>query len=165
MQPFTTPRALYGPMIVALTLLFSGEVSGQLYPTRPIHLVVPSSAGAGVTDIMARLVGRHLSVRIGQQIVIDNRPGASGILGSEVVSKAAPDGYTLLIANVSLVVNPFLYPKMPYDPLTDFIPVTMVNSAPLLLVLHPSIAAKSMTELIAYARSHPGQLDYGSGGL
>ena len=165
MQPFTTPRALYGPMIVALTLLFSGEVLGQLYPTRPVHLVVPSSAGAGVTDIMARLVGRHLSVRIGQQIVIDNRPGASGILGSEVVSRAAPDGYTLLIANVSLVVNPFLYPKMPYDPLTAFIPVTMVNSAPLLLVLHPSIAAKSVTELIAYARSHPGQLNYGSGGL
>jgi tripartite-type tricarboxylate transporter receptor subunit TctC len=165
MQPFTPPRALYGPMVVALTLLFSGEVLGQIYPTRPIHLVVPSSAGAGVTDIMARLVARHLSARIGQQIVIDNRPGASGILGSEVVSRAAPDGYTLLIANVSLVVNPFLYPKMPYDPLTDFTPVTMVNSAPLLLVVHPSIAAKSVTELIAYAKSHPGQLNYGSGGL
>ena len=165
MQPSTTPRALCGPMIVALTLFFSGEVLGQVYPTRPIHLVVPSSAGAGVTDIMARLVGRHLSARIGQQIVIDNRPGASGILGSEVVSRAAPDGYTLLIANVSLVVNPFLYPKMPYDPLTDFMPVTMVNSAPLLLVVHPSIAAKSVTELIGYAKSHPGQLNYGSGGL
>jgi tripartite-type tricarboxylate transporter receptor subunit TctC len=165
MQPFTTTRALYGPMIVALTLLVSGDVLGQVYPTRPIHLVVPSSAGAGVTDIMARLVGRHLSAHIGQQIVIDNRPGASGILGSEVVSRAAPDGYTLLIANVSLVVNPFLYPKMPYDPLTDFMPVTMVNSAPLLLVVHPSIAANSVTELIAYAKSHPGQLNYGSGGL
>jgi tripartite-type tricarboxylate transporter receptor subunit TctC len=164
-MPFTIPRALYGPMIVALTLLFSGEVLGQVYPTRPIRLVVPSSAGAGVTDIMARLVGRHLSARIGQQIVIDNRPGASGILGSEVVSRAAPDGYTLLIANVSLVVNPFLYPKMPYDPLTDFMPVTMVNSAPLLLVVHPSIAARSVTELITYAKSHPGQLNYGSGGL
>jgi tripartite-type tricarboxylate transporter receptor subunit TctC len=165
MQPFTTPRALYGPMIVALTVLFSGEVLGQVYPTRPIHLVVPSSAGAGVTDIMARLLGRYLSSRIGQQIVIDNRPGASGILGSEVVSRAAPDGYTLLIASVSLVVNPFLYPKMPYDPLADFMPVTMVNSAPLLLVVHPSIAAKSVTELITYAKSHPGQLNYGSGGL
>jgi tripartite-type tricarboxylate transporter receptor subunit TctC len=152
-------------MIVALTLLFSGQVLGQVYPTRPIRLVVPSSAGAGVTDIMARLLGRHLSARIGQQIVIDNRPGASGILGSEVVSRAAPDGYTLLIANVSLVVNPFLYPKMPYDPLTDFMPVTMVNSAPLLLVVHPSIAARSVTELITYAKSHPGQLNYGSGGL
>jgi tripartite-type tricarboxylate transporter receptor subunit TctC len=165
MQPFTTlPRALW-PMIVALTPLLSGEVLGQVYPTRPIHLVVPSSAGAGVTDIMARLVGRYLGARIGQQIVIDNRPGASGILGSEVVSRAAPDGYTLLIANVSLVVNPFLYPKMPYDPLTNFMPVTMVNSAPLLLVMHPSIAAKSVTELITYAKSHPGQLNYGSGGL
>jgi len=165
MQPFTATRALYGPVIVALTLFVSGVALGQVYPTRPIHLVVPSSAGAGVTDIMARLVGRHLSARIGQQIVIDNRPGASGILGSEVVSRAAPDGYTLLIANVSLVVNPFLYPKVPYDPLTDFMPVTMVNSAPLLLVVHPSIAAKSVTELIAYAKSHPGQLNYGSGGL
>jgi tripartite-type tricarboxylate transporter receptor subunit TctC len=165
MQSFTTTRALCGPMIVALTLLFSGEVLGQVYPTHPIHLVVPFSAGAGVTDIMARLVGRHLSARIGQQIVIDNRPGASGILGSEVVSRAPPDGYTLLISNVSLVVNPFLYPKMPYDPLADFMPVTMVNSAPLLLVVHPSIAAKSVTELIAYAKSHPAQLNYGSGGL
>jgi tripartite-type tricarboxylate transporter receptor subunit TctC len=165
MQSITTTRALCSSMIVALTLLVSGKVLGQVYPTRPIHLVVPSSAGAGVTDIMARLVGRHLSARIGQQIVIENRPGASGILGSEVVSRAAPDGYTLLIANVSLVVNPFLYPKMPYDPLSDFMPVTMVNSAPLLLVVHPSIAAKSVTELIAHAKSHPGQLNYGSGGL
>src|SRR6516165_4705660 len=165
MQTFRARSVLCGFVTVALTLLVSEKAPGQTYPTRPIHFVVPSSPGAGVTDIMARLVGQHLSARIGQQIVIDNRPGASGILGSEVVSRAAPDGYTLLVANVSLVVNPFLYPKMPYDPLNDFIPVTMINSAPLLLVLHPSIAAKSMTELIAYARSHPGQLDYGSGGL
>jgi tripartite-type tricarboxylate transporter receptor subunit TctC len=81
------------------------------------------------------------------------------------VSRATPDGYTLLIANVSLVVNPYLYPKMPYDPLKDFVPITMVNSAPLLLVVHPSIAAKSVAELIAYAKAHPGQLNYGSGGL
>jgi len=118
-----------------------------------------------VTDIMARLIGQHLSASIGQQIVIDNRPGASGILGSEVVSRAVPDGYTLLIANVSLIVNPYLYPKMPYDPLKDFMPITMVNSAPLLLVINPSIAAKSVTELIAYAKARPGQLNYGSGGL
>jgi tripartite-type tricarboxylate transporter receptor subunit TctC len=145
--------------------LVSHVALGQAYPSRPIRMVVPSSPGAGVTDIMARLIGQHLSASIGQQIVIDNRPGASGILGSEVVSRAAPDGYTLLIANVSLVVNPYLYPKMPYDPLKDFVPVTMVNSAPLLLVVHPSIAAKSVTELIAYAKVHPGQLNYGSGGV
>jgi tripartite-type tricarboxylate transporter receptor subunit TctC len=165
MQPFIIRSVLYGPIIVALTILVSHVVLGQTYPTRPIRMVVPSSPSAGVTDIMARLIGQHLSANIGRQIVIDNRPGASGILGSEVVSRAVPDGYTLLIANVSLIVNPYLYPKMPYDPLKDFIPITMVNSAPLLLVVHPSIAAKSVTELIAYAKARPGQLNYGSGGL
>src|SRR6202035_802088 len=95
-----TRSMLYGSIIVALTMLVSDMVSGQAYPTRPIHLVVPSSPGAGVTDIMARLVGQRLSAGIGQQVVIDNRPGASGILGAEVVSRAEPDGYTLLIANV-----------------------------------------------------------------
>jgi len=165
MQSFIIRSVLYGPIIVALTILVSHVVLGQTYPTRPIRVVVPSSPGAGVTDIMARLIGQHLSANIGHQIVIDNRPGASGILGSEVVSRAVPDGYTLLIANVSLIVNPYLYPKMPYDPLKDFIPITMVNSAPLLLVVHPSIAAKSVTELIAYAKVRPGQLNYGSGGL
>ena len=165
MQSFTTRSVLCGSMIAALTMLVSGVTFGQAYPTRPIRLVVPSSAGAGVTDIMARLVGQRLSESLGQQIVIDNRPGASGILGSEVVAKAAPDGYTLLIANVSLIVNPFLYSKMPYDPLTDFLPVTMVNSAPLQLVVHPSVPANSVAELVAYAKSRPGQLNYGSGGL
>lgn len=165
MQPFTAPSAFFAPVVAMLALFGPGEVRGQIYPTRPIRLVVPSSPGAGVTDIMARIVERHLSAGTGQQIIIDNRPGAAGILGSEVVSRAAPDGYTLLIANVSLVVNPFLYPKMPYDPLTAFVPVTMVNSAPMLLVVHPSVAAKSVGELIAHARSHPGQLAYGSGGL
>jgi tripartite-type tricarboxylate transporter receptor subunit TctC len=165
MQMFNARSIVKGFVTAALTMFISDTVPGQTYPTRPIHIMVPSAPGAGVTDIMARLVGQHLSARIGQQIVIDNRPGASGILGSEVVSRAAPDGYTLLVANVSLVVNPFLYPKMPYDPLKDFVPVTMINSAPLLLVVHPSIPAKSVTELIAFAMSHPGQLNYGSGGL
>jgi tripartite-type tricarboxylate transporter receptor subunit TctC len=165
MQTFTTRSVLYGAMIAALMMVASGATVAQSYPTRPIRLVVPSSAGAGVTDIMARLVGQHLSMSLGQQIVIDNRPGASGILGAEVVAKAPPDGYTLLIANVSLIVNPYLYAKMPYDPLTDFMPVTMVNSAPLQLVVHPSVPANSVAELVAYAKSRPGQLNYGSGGL
>jgi tripartite-type tricarboxylate transporter receptor subunit TctC len=165
MPVFSTRSIVSGLATMALTILMSDAVLGQAYPTRPIHIVVPSSPGAGVTDIMARLVGQHLSARIGQQIVVDNRPGASGIIGAEFVSRAAPDGYTLLIANVSLIVNPFLYPKMPYDPLKDFIPVTNLNSAPLMLVVHPSVPAKSLTELIAYAKSHPGRLNYGSGGL
>jgi tripartite-type tricarboxylate transporter receptor subunit TctC len=142
-----------------------GAASGQSYPDRPIRLVVPSSAGAGVTDIMARLIGQHLAASLGQQVVIDNRPGASGILGSEVIAKSAPDGYVLLIANVSLIVNPYLFARMPYQPLLDFIPVTTVNSAPLQLVVHPAVPATSVAELVAYAKSRPGQLNYGSGGL
>ena len=165
MQSLTTRRVLCGSMIAALALLVSEVAFGQAYPTHPIRLVVPSSAGAGVTDIMARLVGQRLSESLGQQIVIDNRPGASGILGSEVVAKAPSDGYTLLIANVSLIVNPYLYAKMPYDPLADFMPVTMINAAPLQLVVHPSVPAHSVAELVAYAKSRPGQLNYGSGGL
>jgi tripartite-type tricarboxylate transporter receptor subunit TctC len=165
MQMLGARGVFYGFVTVALTTLISEMAPGETYPTRPIHMVVPSSPGAGVTDIMARLVGQHLSARIGQQIVIDNRPGASGIIGSEVVSRAAPDGYTLLVANVSFVVNPLLYPKMPYDPLKDFIPITMINSAPMLLVVNPSIPAKSVAELIAFAKSRPGKLNYGSGGL
>jgi tripartite-type tricarboxylate transporter receptor subunit TctC len=165
MQSFNTRSVLYGAAIVPLTMLVSGVAFGQAYPTHPIRMVVPFSAGAGVTDIMARLVGQHLGVNLGQQIVIDNRPGAGGIPGTEVVSRAAPDGYTLLMTNVALAVNPYLYPKLPYDALKDFMPVTMVNSAPLLLVVHPALPAKSVKELIDYAKSHPGQLNYGSGGV
>ena len=97
--------------------------------------------------------------------MIDNRPGAGGNLGAEIAAKSAPDGYTLLMGSSALVVNPYLYARMPYEPLTDFVPVTTVASNPLLLVVHPSIAAKSVAELIAYAKAHPGQLNYGSGGV
>jgi tripartite-type tricarboxylate transporter receptor subunit TctC len=165
MQSFTTRRVFCGSLTVALTVLAAGAAVGQAYPTRPVRLVVPSSAGAGVTDIMARLIAQHLTMRLGQQVVVDNRPGASGILGSEVVAKAPADGYTLLIANVSLIVNPYLYAKMPYDPLTDFMPISMVNTQPSQLVVHPSVPATSVAELVAYAKSRPGQLNYGSGGL
>jgi tripartite-type tricarboxylate transporter receptor subunit TctC len=151
--------------LVPLSLLVSGTVIGQDYPARPIRIVVPFSAGAGVTDIMARLVGQHLSANLGQQIVIDNRPGGGGIPGTEIVSRTTPDGYTFLMTNVALAVNPYLYSKLPYDAVKDFIPVTQVNSAPLMLVVHPSVAAKTVQELVAYARSNPGKLNYGSGGV
>jgi tripartite-type tricarboxylate transporter receptor subunit TctC len=146
-------------------MLVSGAVFGQGYPSHPIRMVVPFSAGAGVTDIMARLVGQHLSASLGQPVVIENRPGAGGIPGTEAVSKAAPDGYTLLMTNVALVVNSYLYSKLPYDPEKDFTPVTLVNTAPLMLVVHPTVAAKSVKELIAYAKAHPGELSFGSGGV
>jgi len=128
-------------------------------------MVVPFSAGAGVTDIMARLVGQHLGASLGQPVVIENRPGAGGVPGTEAVSKAAPDGYTLLMTNVALVVTPYLYSKLPYDAEKDFTPVTLVNTAPLMLVVHPTVAATSVKELIAYAKAHPGELSFGSGGV
>jgi len=163
MPTVSTRRTFFALAAFAATL--AGKVSAQAYPTRPIRLVVPSTAGGGVTDIMARLVGQKLSMTLGQQVVIDNRPGASGILGAEVVAKAPADGYTLLIANVSLIVNPYLFARMPYDPLSDFMPVTMVNTAPQQLVVHPSVPATTVAELVAYAKGRPGQLNYGSGGV
>jgi len=153
----------------ALTLLAlagaSSAARGQTWPSRPLRIVVPFAAGAGVLDIMARLVGRHLAETLGQQVVIDNRPGAGGIVGAEVVAKAEPDGYTLLMGNTALVVAPYLYARLPFDPLVDFVPISLVNSAPLLLVVHPSVPAQSVGELLAYAKARPGQLNYGSGGV
>lgn len=137
----------------------------QAYPSRPIRFIVPFAAGAGVLDIMARLVGQHLGTSIGQQVIIDNRPGAGGNVGAEVAAKAAPDGYTMLMGAVALVVSPYLYAKLPFDPLADLAPVTQVNSAPLMLVVHPSLPVNSVAELIAYAKARPGALNYGSGGV
>lgn len=154
--------------LLALSLLAvpaARTAVAQTWPDRPIRIVVPFPAGAGVLDIMARLLAAHLGPAFGQPIVIDNRPGAGGTIGADVVAKAPADGYTMLMGNPSLVVNPFLLAKMPYDPMTDFIPLTLVNTAPLLLVAHPSVPANSVAELIALAKSRPGQLNYGSGGV
>ena len=143
----------------------AGTAFGQPYPSRPVRLVVPFSAGAGVTDIMARLVGQKLTDALGQQVVIDNHPGAGGVPGTDIVAKATPDGYTLLMTNVAFTVNGFLYARLPYDALKDFTPVTAVNSAPLVLVVNPSVPAKSVAELVALAKAKPGGLNYGSGGV
>jgi tripartite-type tricarboxylate transporter receptor subunit TctC len=150
---------------IALLALGTGGALAQTYPSRPLRIIVPFAAGAGVLDIMARLVGQHLGAALGQQVVIDNRPGAGGIVGAEVVARAEPDGYTLLMGNTALLVSPYLYARLSFDPLTDFVPVTMVNAAPLLLVVNPSVPVHSVEELIAYAKAHPGQLNYGSGGV
>jgi tripartite-type tricarboxylate transporter receptor subunit TctC len=149
----------------ALSALGAATAAAQNYPSRPLRIVVPFAAGAGVLDIMARLVGQHLGQALGQQAVVDNRPGAGGIVGAEVVARAEPDGYTLLMGNTALMVSPYLYAKLSFDPLTDFVPVTLVNSAPLLLVVNPSVPVQSVQELIAYAKARPGQLNYGSGGV
>jgi tripartite-type tricarboxylate transporter receptor subunit TctC len=148
-----------------LAMLVSQAALAQAWPTRPVRLLVPFAAGAGINDIMARLVGQHLGAGLGQPVVIENRPGAGGIAGTDAAAKAAPDGYTFLMTNVTLVTTAYLYSKLPYDAQKDFVPVTLVATSPLMLVVHPSVAAKSVQELIALAKANPGKLTFGSGGV
>ena len=163
---FLTRRTLLaGASVAALAVSLAAPLAAQTYPSRQIRYVVPFAAGAGVLDIMARIVSQHLGTSLGQQVVVDNRPGAGGNVGAEIAAKAAPDGYTMLMGNTALVVSPYLFAKLSFDPLTDFVPVTQVNSAPLLLVVHPSLPVTSVAELVAYAKARPGQLNYGSGGI
>jgi tripartite-type tricarboxylate transporter receptor subunit TctC len=134
------------------------------YPTRPVRLVVPYAAG-GSTDTVARIVAVQLSERLGQQVVVDNRTGAGTLIGTEIVARAAPDGHTLLMATPPLAVNPALYAKVPYDLERDFTAVINVAGSSNLLVVHPSIPAHSVKELIALMKAHPGKYNYGSSGI
>jgi tripartite-type tricarboxylate transporter receptor subunit TctC len=137
----------------------------QTYPSKAVRFVVPFVAG-GPTDIQGRMLGEKLAQRLGQQFIIDNRGGANGNIGMELTAKALPDGYTIVIATVGTwAVNPSLYKTMPYDPVRDFAPIMQVSGSPGVLVVHPSVPAKSVKELVALARSKPGKLDYGSSGV
>jgi len=158
-----TRRSLLLMSVAAAVLPRS--VMAQAWPNHPLRFVVPAAPGAGILDIMTRLIAQHLGSRLGQQVVVDNKPGAGNNLGAEIVAKAPADGHTLLMSNTSLTVSPYLYARLGYDPMTDLVPVSQVNSAPLMLVLHPSVKASSVTELIALAKANPGKLNYGSGGV
>jgi tripartite-type tricarboxylate transporter receptor subunit TctC len=148
---------------LAASLLATAALA-QGYPAKPIRLIVPFAAGGG-NDNVARLVGKQLSGSLGQQLVIDNRPGAGGVLGAELAAKAAPDGYTLFLGGVgSHAVNPNLNERLPYDPIRDFAPVVLLAQAPLVLVVHPSVPADSFKAFVALARARPGQLNYASNG-
>lgn len=157
--------------LTVLCIGFSGASHAQpaqktaiaVYPAKSIRLIVPFAPG-GSNDIMARLIGQKFSETFGQQVVVDNRTGASGIIGTDIAAKAPADGYTVLMMSLTFAVNPSLYRKLPYDTEKDLAPVTLVASAPLMLVVHPSIPAKSVQELIAYAKTNPGRLNFGSGG-
>ena len=154
-------------LLLASTALLATarQAAAQTWPTRPLRFVVPFAAGAGILDIMARIVGQHLGEATGQQVVVDNRPGAGGNVGADIVVKAAPDGYTMLMGNTAALVAPYLIAHMTFDPLVDLVPVTQVNSAPLMLVVHPSLPVTSVKEFIAYAKEKKGVLNYGSGGV
>ncbi len=135
------------------------------YPSKPVKVVVAFTAG-GTTDILARLVAQQLTEKLKQPFVIDNKPGAGGNLGTELVVRAPADGYTLLVNSVGpIAVNPTLYGKLPYNPLTDLVPVVQIADVPNVLVVHPSVPAHNMDELVAYAKANPGKLNYGSTGI
>ncbi len=138
-------------------------VAQGAYPTKPIRMIVPYPPG-GPTDVLGRIVAQKLSESLGQQVVVENRPGASGMIGSELVAKAAPDGYTLL-TNASIhVINPSLYPKMNFDVLRDFAPVSLIAQVPLILVVNPALPVKSVSELIALGKAQPNRLNFASSG-
>ena len=141
-----------------------GSASAQTYPNKPIHIVVPFAPG-GITDILARSLGQKLTDAWGQQVVIENKPGANSQIGAELVAKAAPDGYTLLVsADTTFVMNPHLYAKLSYDPVKDFTPITGLGISPQALVVHPSVPVKTFAELIDFAKKNPGALNYGTFG-
>ena len=150
--------------LFAYTAIFAGSSLAQtVYPAKAIRYVVPFPAG-GPLDIVARAIGQELNKSWGQAVVIDNRPGAGGNIGADLVAKAPADGYTILMGAVSThAINVTLYNKLPYDPIRDFAPVTLITSVPNVLVVHPSVPANNMKELIALAKSRPGQLNFASG--
>jgi tripartite-type tricarboxylate transporter receptor subunit TctC len=163
MRRRTTLFAL-GPAALVAAAGFCAPTCAQAYPNRPIRIVVPYPPGSG-TDIVARLLAQKISENWGQQVIVDNKPGAGAIVGVEAIARAAPDGYTIGIGDTGpLAINPALYDKLPYDPATDFAAITHVANLPFILVVHPSLPAKTVPDLIALAKSQPGKLNYASVG-
>ena len=150
-------------LAAALATITSGTVQAQGYPQRPIRMVVPFAPG-GATDIIARIVAQKLSERLGQSVVVDNRPGAGTTIGNAEVAKAKPDGYTLLFAPTPFVISQVIYPSLPYDPRKDFAPVSLLAVSPFILVVNPAVPATSVAELVALAKAKPGTLSFCSAG-
>ncbi len=152
-------------LVSAALLIVAGaaQAADLAYPVRPVRIIVPQSPG-GTTDFTARLIGPKLAERFGQTVVVDNRPGAGSMLGIDLVAKSAPDGYTLLVVASSLSIMPSVYKKLPFDAVKDLTPITTLAVYPNLVVVHPSVPAHSIKELIAYAKAKPGALNFASGG-
>ena len=157
-------KAIAAAFTLSLTCAI-GSVCAQNFPTRPVRFVVPFAPG-GSTDTLARTIGQKLSDYLGEQVVVDNRPGANGDIGMLLVARAAPDGYTVVLGYIAnLGIGPSLYAKMPYDPVKDFAPITQVAGASNILVVHPSVPATDFKEFIAYSRANPGKVNFASAGV
>jgi tripartite-type tricarboxylate transporter receptor subunit TctC len=151
--------------LAIIAALAPSPALAQSYPANPIKLIVSTSAG-GVTDLAARILGAHITAKTGQAVVIDNRSGASGNIAMDAVAKATADGYTLGVANTgNIVINPYLMAHMPYDPLTDLVPVGPIGTVPLFLVMNSNVPAKTLAEFIAYAKAQPDKVSYASAGV
>ena len=155
-----TRHGIFGILLLAT---LPGVATAQAYPHKPIRFIVPFGAG-GPGDAIGRMIGRPLTESLGQPVVIDNRSGATTIIGTEIAAKSPPDGHTILLISTTHAVNPSLFQKLPYDPIKDFAPVTLITTTPFMLGIHPSVAASSVSEFVAIARSKPGSLNYGSSG-
>src|SRR4051812_796343 len=147
---------------VAAFLAFSSAF-GQDYPTKPVRIVIPYAPGGG-TDIVARIIGQKLSERLAQPMIMDTRPGAASLVGTEIVARAAPDGYTIILSDTPITINPSVFGKVPYDPITSFTPIALVASSPLMLVVHPSVPAATLSDFVKLAKAQPGKINIGSGG-
>ncbi|WP_415838097.1 tripartite tricarboxylate transporter substrate-binding protein, partial [Polaromonas hydrogenivorans] len=153
----------FATVIAAAALTATGALCAQTFPSKPITIVVPASPG-GAIDLAARLIGQKMTESMGQPVMIDNKAGATGIIGTDFVAKAAPDGYTLALVASSHAINPSIVKKMPFDTVKGFEPVALTHVVPLVLVVSPSLPAKSVKELIAYGKAHPGELSFASSG-
>ncbi len=164
-QLITIMMSVFKPAALLLFgAVLAGNVHAQSYPSKPVRVVVAFTAG-GTTDLLARVVAQQLTERLKQSFVIDNKPGAGGNIGTEAVVHAAPDGYTLIVNSVGpMAVNATLYGKLGYNPQTDLVPVVQIADVPNVLVVHPSLPARTMEEFIAHGKAHPGELNYGSTG-
>jgi tripartite-type tricarboxylate transporter receptor subunit TctC len=149
--------------LCGVLLLSSAAARAQVYPVKPMRFIVPFPAG-GFSDVLSRLIAQKLTEQLGQPVIMDNRPGASGNIGAEAVARAAPDGYTLLSTSTNFVTNPGLFKKLPFDPVRDFTPITLISDNALLVAVHPSMSVRSVKELIALARARPGEINFASSG-
>ena len=149
--------------LVSLFLAWSSPALGQSYPTKPVRIIIGFPPGGG-TDKLARLLSPKLTANLGQSVIVDNRPGAGGVVGADLVSKSAPDGHTMLVTTSAYVISAALDQKLPYDPIMGLVPVSMFAISPSIVVVHPSLPVKSIKELIAFAKVNPGRLNYGSSG-
>lgn len=163
-QPSKRRKHIYRAIAAALACVLTGHAHAQIYPAKPVRLVVAFAAG-GPNDVMARIVAQRMSQNLGRQIIVDNRPGAGGTIGTDAVAKSAADGYTLLFASGPFAFAHALYKKLPYDSRKDFTAISAVASSPMVLARHPSVPLKSVRDLLAYAKTNPDKINYGSGGV